>query len=288
MSKHTIRTSLAGLFMLAALSGCSNDPVTPPDTNDNHAPALPAVSTMKFDLDFFGVAAPALDAQSLATGAPSDAMLQATSGGDHENWINAYVRAVFIQLSTYDMLEEPIGAFAYAINSVPQKQDDGSYLWTYIFVDQSIEYSVFLFGTPHPSTVEWRMEVSSNDPAMLLNHFVWFSGESKNDDTGGYWQFFEPIDQTNGVQSARIDFVNGPHVDTLTLTVNGSGYENEGDALTFTDSRTTGSIEYYDASESLTSSIIWHANGTGSLTAPDYNGGAKACWDNEQRNIACE
>lgn len=287
MRKHTIRRLLAGFVMLGALSACSNDSVTLPSTKDDKAPALPAVSTMKFDLDFFGVAAPAVDPQSLATGAPSDAMLM-TITGDHENWINAYVRAMFITLTTYDLLEEPIGAFAYAIHSVPQKQNDGSYLWTYIFVDKSIEYSVFLYGTPKPSTVEWRLEVSSNDPALILNHFVWFAGETNNDDTGGYWQFFDPIDQTNGVQSVRIDFAKGAHENRLTLTVNGSGHENEGDVLTFTESRATGSIEYYDAGQSLTSSIIWHAGGTGSLTVPDYNGGVMACWDSEQRNVICQ
>lgn len=285
--KHSIiRTTLAGLFMWVALAGCSDDSVTRPE-DTNQAPALPSVSTMKFTLDFYGVAAPTVDAQSLETGRPSDTMLQ-SAAGDHENWINAYVRAVYIYLTTFDMLEEPIGAFAYAIHSVPQKQEDGSYLWTYIFVDKEIEYSVFLFGTPKLDTVEWRMEVSSNDPALTLDHFVWFSGESKRDDTGGYWQFFDPIDETNGVPSARIDWVNGLREDTLTITVNGVGYPNEGDILTFSDSRKTGSIEYFDASENLTSSIIWHSDGTGSLTVPDYNGGAQACWDTEQRNVACE
>jgi hypothetical protein len=256
--------------------------------DNNQAPALPAVSTMKFNLDFYGVQAPTVDAQSLETGRPSDAMLQSAAAGDHENWINAYVRAVFIYLTTFDMLEEPIGAFAYAIHSVPQKQSDGSYLWTYIFVDKEIEYSVFLFGTPKLDTVEWRMEVSSNNPAQVLNHFVWFTGESKRDDTGGYWQFYVPVDETNGVPVVRIDWVNGLHEDTLTLTVNGAGLENEGDVLEFSDSKATGSIEYFDASENLTSSIVWHSDGSGNLTVPDYNGGAKACWDTEQRNVACE
>jgi hypothetical protein len=287
--KHSIiRTTLAGLFMWAALAGCSDDSTTRPDVDNNQAPALPAVSTMKFNLDFYGVQAPTVDAQSLETGRPSDAMLQSAAAGDHENWINAYVRAVFIYLTTFDMLEEPIGAFAYAIHSVPQKQSDGSYLWTYIFVDKEIEYSVFLFGTPKLDTVEWRMEVSSNNPAQVLNHFVWFTGESKRDDTGGYWQFYVPVDETNGVPVVRIDWVNGLHEDTLTLTVNGAGLENEGDVLEFSDSKATGSIEYFDASENLTSSIVWHSDGSGNLTVPDYNGGAKACWDTEQRNVACE
>ena len=286
MRHSIIRTTFAGLFMWVALAGCSDDSVTQPKVDDK-APALPSVSTMKFDLDFYGVEAPAVDAQSLAAGVPSNAMLQNT-GGDHENWITAFVRAVYMHLTVYDMLEEPIAAFAYAIHSIPQEQSDGSYLWTYIFVDKTIEYSVFLYGTPKSETVEWRMEVSSNDPELILDHFVWFSGESNQDDSGAHWQFFGPIDTTNGVPTARIDWVDGKHEDTLTLTVNGSGFENEGDVLTFSESKTTGSIEYFDASESLRSSIIWHSDGTGSLTVPDYNGGAKACWDTEQRNIACE
>ncbi len=287
MRSRIIPTVFAGLLVGVALSGCSDDSITQPSGNDdNRAPALPAVSTMKVDLDFFGVAAPTLDAPSLATGKPSDAVLQ-IAGGDHENWINAFVRAVFLHLSVYDVLEEPIGAFAFAIHSVPQKQADGSHLWTYIFVEGEIEYSV-LYGTPTPETVEWRMEVSSNDPALQLDHFVWFTGESKRDDTGGYWQFFMPTDASNGVPIVRIDWMNGTHERTLALTVNGVGHENEGDVLTLTHSKSTGSIEYFDASASLLSSIIWHADGSGSLTVPDYNGGATACWDTEQRNVACE
>jgi hypothetical protein len=290
MRDSIIRSVLAGLLVCSTLSGCGDDSVTPPAAKDgDRAPALPAVSSMKFALDFYGVATPSLDQQSLATGKPSAALLQNTEAGDHSNWINAYVRAVFVYLTVYDLLDEPIGAFALAIHSVPQKQDDGSYLWTYIFVDKDIEYSVFLYGTPGPETVAWRMEVSSNNPAQPLDHFVWFSGESRQDDTGGYWQFFQPVDPTTGVATMRIDWTKaGAHEGTVKITVNGSGLENEGDTLAFTRSGPTSSIEYYDASADRLSSIIWHANGTGSLTVPDYNGGLTACWDHQQVNVACE
>jgi hypothetical protein len=49
-----------------------------------------------------------------------------------------------------------------------------------------------------------------------------------------------------------------------------------------------GSIVYYDASEDTTSDITWFADGSGSLTVPDYNNGDQACWDTEQRNEACK
>jgi hypothetical protein len=288
MRTAIIRICLAASLLTGILSGCSDDASRPDDVSKTTPPALPQVSTMKPALNFYGVETPTLDAQSLATGKPSDALL---TTGDHSNFINAYVRAVFVLLGTFDLLDEPIGAFAVAMHSVPQAQDDGSYLWTYIFVDRQtdIEYSVFLYGTPHDDVVTWRMEVSSTDPDHPLDHFVWFTGESREDNTSGYWQFYTPVNETDGTEAVRVDWTNsGHHESTLMVTVNGEGLDNEGDTLTFTEGKTTSSIEFFDASEDFTSSIVWHANGTGSLRVPDYNGGATACWDQHQVNVACE
>jgi hypothetical protein len=47
-------------------------------------------------------------------------------------------------------------------------------------------------------------------------------------------------------------------------------------------------IDYTDASADVTSNITWYADGAGSLTVPDYNGGGTACWDTRQRDVACE
>lgn len=290
MRTAIIRFIFAAALLCDALSGCSNDSSTGPEAaKQTTPPALPSASTMKPALDFYGVETPTLDAQTLATGKPSDALR--ASAGDHSNFINAYVRAVFVLLGTYDLLDEPIGAFAVAIHSVPQKQDDSSYLWTYIFVDKETgaEYSVFLYGTPGDESVAWRMEVSSNDSGHPLDHFVWFTGESRRDETSGYWQFYTPVNETDGVEAVRVDWANsGKHESTLKLTVNGDGLENEDDTLTFKEGKDTSSIEYFDASADVTSNIIWRANGSGSIHVPDYNGGVMACWDQHQLNTTCE
>ncbi len=276
---------------LAVAAGCSDNngaTVTGPGNggNNNGAPALPSTSTMTFKLDFFGVQPPAADPQSIRTGKPSADMLQAAAAGNRMNFISAYVRALYAQLIIYDALEEPIGAFAAAINSVPQAQQDGSYLWTYIFVERGVEYSVFLYGTPQTDRVVWRLEVSSNDPAMILDHFVWFDGETLNDDSGGFWQFYEPVDSTNGQQSVRIDWARGA-TNTLSVSINGATQPDVGDSLVFSESATQGSIVYTDASTAETSSIVWYVDGSGSITAPDYNGCVMACWDTQQFDTAC-
>ncbi len=296
MRNRIVQRILAPVATAAALAmvvaGCGGNDVTGTGNGNGGggaagAPKLPPTSTMVFQPDFFGVQPPApVSPRAIETGKLDPATLQAAAAGDHTNFITAYVRALFVHLLVYDALEEPIGAFAAAINAVPQAQPDGSYLWTYIFVEGPREYSVFLYGTPQVDRVQWRLEVSSNDPAMPLDHFVWFDGESMNDDSGGFWQFYEPVDSTNGVQSARIDWANGA-TNSLTITVNGATQPDVGDSLVFTESATMGSITYTDASAGETTTITWYADGTGSITAPDYNGGLPACWDSQQVNTTC-
>ena len=187
---------LHALALAALLSGfaCSDDSTSPSKQHSSTPPALPPASTMSIDLGFPASDQAQASQQDIRAGKPGPETLAASA--DHLNWINAFVRASFVVLVTADQLEEPAAAFALAIHSVPQPQDDGSYLWTYIFVDRQtgVEYQIFLYGTRGDETVVWRMEVSSDDANQPLDHFVWFSGESAKDGHSGYWQFYAPVD----------------------------------------------------------------------------------------------
>ncbi len=290
------------LVLMVALFGvqaCSSDddPVGPKDDVSN-APALPDMSTMTMDLSFFGLAG--LDQASIERGAPSHELLTAGTGKD--NFINAAVRVLFIQLTFCAAFEPPVAAFALAIHSVPQRQDDGSYLWTYIFVDDQVDYSIFLYGKDEGTYVAWRMEVSTNNPEMPLDHFVWFDGEAMKDDSEGYWQFYEPVLEpvmntaagyagTPGVRSIRINWVNAPgNVHTLTLLNNKDGADDEGDNLVFASSPAVCSVEFTDVSVGETYSIVWYHDGSGYLLVPDYpeaSPGTQACWDTRQFDVIC-
>ncbi|UCH84343.1 MAG: hypothetical protein JSW50_01245 [Candidatus Latescibacterota bacterium] len=289
------------LVLVVALFGfqaCSNDDPVGPDTDANDAPALPDMSTMTMDLSFFGLAG--VDQASIAKGSPSQELLGASTGKD--NFINAAVRVLYVQLSFCAVFEAPVAAFALAIHSIPQKQDDGSYLWTYIFVEDAIEFSIFLYGKDEGDFVAWRMEVSTNNPALPLDHFVWFDGEAMKDDSEGYWQFYEPVFQsgvnaagapagTPGVESVRVDWLNAPgHVHRLTLVNNMEGAEDEGDNIVFMSSPSVSSIEFTDVSVGETYSIVWYYDGSGYLQVPDYpeeNPGVRSCWDTRQYDVVC-
>ena len=287
---HPMHSRFARAFaalVLVVLFGCSNDATSPSNNKSSaKAPTLPSASTMALDFDFPAEDQASVPEEEIRAGIPGAATL--ASNAERNHWINALVRAAYVALITYDHLEEPVAASALAIHSVPQLQDDGSYLWTYIFVDHKtdIEYQIFLYGLEGNASVMWRLEVSSNDPAQTLDHFVWFAGESAQDEHSGYWQFYMPVDASNGTETARIDWLKQSGEQRLTITVNGAGLPNEGDVLDFHRTTEQSTIEY--TRTGIASNITWFPDGSGSLQVPDYNNGEKACWDTRQRDVACE
>jgi len=296
--KHFLAISLVLSIVVLATLGCSNEKALEPESKHNEAPSLPSLSTMTIDLSLFKKAE--VSKSSILKGNLSREMLTA-SQALKTNFLNAAVRVLFLDVVVYSALAEPVAAFSIAVQSVPQPQEDGSYLWTYIFVDDKAEYSIFLYGKPYENHVDWRMEVSSTDPEMLLEHFVWFDGTTYNDDSHGYWQFYEPAGTdstgflatitnapTPGVPCIRIDWENiSKDEHRLVFLVNKEGDPAEGSTLTFYESNSLCSVEFFDSAEGTTGNITWYPDGSGSITWPDYNNGEKACWDENQENVEC-
>ncbi|MGD8413010.1 MAG: hypothetical protein PVF33_02190 [Candidatus Latescibacterota bacterium] len=290
-TKKTLGMLMAILFAAWMLPACSGDDGAGPTEPDYpaDAPQLPSVSTMMFDVQFFDIETPQVSQQAAETGKPTGGELLAAESADRTHFINAFVRVLFLQLLMYDALEEPVGAFALAVHSVPQPQDDGSWLWTYIFVDEGIEYNIYLYGTPDTGDdhVDWRLEVSTNDPSNPFDHFVWFDGRTYNDDSQGYWQFYDPQLPAPHA-SARIDWENPSATEgRLVIEINGPDHPDYGDTLEFFESSFQCTVDHYDAGEDRRANITVNADGTGSLTVPDYNNGDRACWDTEQKNTDC-
>ena len=184
---------------------------------------------------------------------------------------------------------------------MPQPQSDGSWLWTYIFVSDTAEYSIFLNGKNMGSYTAWRMEVSSTDPSDPLDHFLWFEGEVPIDEDSGYWQFYEPLDEpvalslssgrvlsTPGVECIRIDWENTADDEhELVFLVNKPDVPEEGSYLTYLEIPTVSSVEFYDSQTGNGGIIKWYPDGSGSIQWPDYRDGDQYCWDTLQYNAAC-
>ena len=74
---------------------------------------------------------------------------------------------------------------------------------------------------------------------------------------------------------------------TLTFTNVRAGALDVGDRLTYEVNSNAHVVRFLDASAPATAEIGWNAaTGAGYLLAPNYNGGARACWDASLQNVA--
>ncbi len=286
MRKSTLFTGIAILLSLFVMFGCKDDSEGP---SGPQAPGLPSANTMTPDFSLFEETA----IEMSYIGAD---VLPTPNG----NFANAAVRVFYLKTVVFAASVVPVAAFSLAVHSVPQLQQDGSWLWTYIYMNGTIQNDILLYGKQMEDFVYWRMVVSNNDPMLPLDHFLWFDGQVQNNRMSGYWQFYEPTTlgpqalaageaaETPGTPVIRVDWqVTGWNSRVLEILVNKDGSPAEGSTLTFSQSPTERSVVFYNALDQKTGAIIWYPDGSGSIEWPDYNNGVKACWDALKQNVDC-
>lgn len=279
--RRNIVSILAASAIALAAAGCNSDsPAGPSGGNEQQAPALPSAERMKFDFDFFNLSSKT-DAGAQAAAASADA---SSAPATQQNYFNARVRLAIIHVVTEFVLTPPIAAFSLALNTTPSPQDDGSYLWVYTYVDGDEEAQIRLRGEPKGDQVAWELRVSSNESVPAIENELWFEGETSGDGEAGTWRFHD-FNRPGEPIVARLDWDFDGVGEQLSFT---DLDENPGNKLSYSRTGSDHSVDFLDASADTTWFIRWdEADGTGSLRAPDYNGGVEACWDDDQDDIAC-
>jgi hypothetical protein len=259
---------LAILALAALLAGCESDPAAPPSPAS--APQLPDPARLVPDLAFFDQGA------DLAAGKTAFAKA---------NFINAYVRVVVINALTHLVLTPPVTAFAVALHTIPSPQPDGSWLWVYTWVNGEEEAQIRLRGRETADGVAWELRVTalSNDPPF--DDVLWFEGTTRFAGAEGRWTFHDPELAGNpGVA----DLTWGVDADGEFLTLECTHGDDAGDRLTYRHDAPDCAVLFHEAGQEGDWDIRWNENdGTGSLMVPDYNGGARACWDENQNDTVC-
>lgn len=265
---HRIRSSRALALvtigaMLATQIGCSDESPTAAPAGD--APVLPAPERLTFDFDFF---------QEPST-------LERASKA---NFFNAFVRAHVASAVTHLLVVPPVAAFSLALHTVPSPQDDGSYLWVYTWVHGAEEAQIRLRGTPlGAGRAAWELRVANNVDGWANE--LWFEGETWTDGAEGAWSFHD-FEREGQPVVASLAWGHDADGDFLRLE---DELDNAGDSLEYREdgSRRSFTLEDADAPD-LSWYVRWNeADGTGSLRAPDYNGGNPACWDERQNDTEC-
>lgn len=266
-SLRRLAVTLSLFVLLLPGAGCVSDSPTGPDTGSSQqTPVLPAAQKLDFNYSFF--------TEPMGKGA------EAT----RQNYFNARIRVAIVQVVTEFMLTPPVAAFALAIHSVPSLQDDGSYIWTYTWVNGSEEAQIRLRGLPKTDRVEWELRVTAPHENPPIDNRVWFEGETRNDGETGFFRFHD-FKQSGEPVVARIDWDSGPGFEELAFT---GLDDNPGDKLSYRMDGAEHEIEYVDASASDDWFVRWNSDtGAGSVKAPDYNDGQEACWDERQEDAPC-
>jgi len=161
--------------------------------------------------------------------------------------------------------------------------EDGQWHWRFSTTENGQTYAGDLTGYIEGGDLIAEMRITAT--ALGLDDFLWYVGTAPVGGTTGTWEFFDPAAPTTVVGS--IDWEHpGTAVWTVSFTAEtGSG---AGDVLTYDVNGNTRGISFTDASAGTTVVIEWNAaTNVGSITAPNYNGGVRACWDATLANATC-
>lgn len=254
-----------GAVALLLLAGCGETTTVP----GAEAPALPPAQSMAMDLSFFG--------DGSAPGVTDLA-------GTKLNFLNAAVRVAFLNVAVVTVLTPPTLAFEAAVHTRPSRDDDGSYLWIYTWLDHGKDYQIRLRGIPEGDHVDWELQVRlpGEDPEL------WFSGRNYVNRNEGYW-VFRDFTLAGDPEVVRIDWqVNAVDDAFLDITNIHAGSAEEGDEIAYRVDGVMRSVEFHDASAAADFEILWdESDGSGSLQVPDYNHGERACWDSNRDDVVC-
>lgn len=252
-------------LMMLQLVGCSDADITPTNVETATAPVLPEADQLMFDFSFFDTANQ-LDKAAY----------------NHDNFLNAYLRTVLLQAMAHLVLAPPVTAFSAAIHTVPEAQDDGSWLWSYTWESHDGPVNILLRGMPATEVVQWDLSLVPGGSEM---EYPWFSGTTNGDGEEGHW-VFRNLDTEGFPVSGEISWgqnETGDYLEFVSLED-----EEYGDTLRFTDNHPDYRIDFIPGDAEILSFIRWNADGSGSLMVPDYNEGNEACWNTDLVDTLCQ
>lgn len=204
------------------------------------------------------------------------------------NFVQAAVRAAVLKGIVDINLAIPRALLAAAANSEARLNEEGQWEWNYNKTEQGNAYGVRLVATGSGSgTVNWQFYVTNS--ALGLTDKLFFRGTSNVSGTEGSWTYYNLQNSGSEEAVSKITWsLDGENNVDLRLEVVSQQSEYAGDYIEYSFDGTAKTAVHHDASENENITLYWNVNThAGYLIAPNYNGGAKACWDGNLQDISC-
>lgn len=253
------------LVLIAALGAC-DDTLDP----DGTPPELPSAESMSLELDFFDSSPAAMAAMGPAQQATPEA-----------NWLAAALSVTAANISVAVHTFVPRAIWAAALSQTPTFEDD-QWHWRFDATYGQETFQSHVIGYEDDGDRVFEVRISSS--AAQLDDFLLFTGTAPIGGTMGTWTF---NDIEGGSAVADVEWSH-PETDEWVLTFSALAGQGQGDVLEYSVDGSGRSVSFEDASESTEVVVEWDAvTNVGSILAPNFNGGVRACWDTNLANTDC-
>ena len=273
-----VRMLLAWIFTIAiaaTMVACASETTGPDASGD--PPPLPPLTSMSVDFSLFDGAG----------GGPDGADVLANDAERvGANFTQAALRVLVAEVVAVAVLAVPTVTFGAALEAGAE-YENGAWHWTTSATSEQGTWSVHLTGAIQAPDALWEMRLTSPPSfSPALDDFLWYAGVSKLDGSSGVWRIYDAA-SAGTTEVLQIDWTHvSPEEHGLVFEVTqGPG---QGDSIRYARDGSVRTVFFYDASDGTTVEIGWDAEtGEGYIIAPGWNGGARACWDGSQNDIAC-
>lgn len=211
------------------------------------------------------------------------------ASAEYEHFVNAALRVWPVSLVLKTSLLIPYTLTAAALQAEPQLTG-GAWVWSSQIATGDGPAVFSLSARPEGDRLEWQMRVSYTDGATGVRHedFVLYTAETRPNDDSGSWDLFYPVDGTR-THALEADFeVHGEDDKEITFRVPLTAREHAGSLVRYAEEDGEHRFFWREADADREHLVTWNpVTKTGSITATNYNGGARACWDASLRNADC-
>lgn len=269
MLRSTSARAFAIISLAAVLAACSDSNDPDPGT----APTLPALQSMQADLSLFAASGSVEPPVAAAAGT---------------NFLAGALSVSVANFWTTVVMAVPVATWAAAASDTPEFSD-GAFHWEYAVTEGGNSFAADLSGRGEGSESVWEMRVSASATNPPLDNFLWYTGRAALTGTDGEWHIFDAGQPSSQDEVLRIDWSHpSSNAWTLTFTNVHTGAIDVGDMLEYEVTGDERLVRFTDVSASTTVEIGWNATTqAGYVQAPNFNGGARACWSATLDNVAC-
>ncbi len=197
------------------------------------------------------------------------------------NYLNAAARVGIVSTVVGLNLALPVAATNAVTQDDPTLDPDGDFVW---------RATVDVFGTPVAlrlkgaltgDGVDWRLVTAEDTDEP----FTYYTATTSLDGETGSWRLFTP-DEDGAVLTATFDVRD---LDDREVTFRiPDGRDNGRSSVRYATDGTEQAFDWVDQPEGDRALIVWDLETrAGSITADTYNGGDRACWDDDLRDVDC-